>query len=190
MYLHIYIYIYNHILFKQMKQALIDYIKRGTFDELYTPVEAIYPIIPYLKNKEYTTIWECTDYGESEITKVLRDNGFTVITSHIVDKKSYFDYEPQENYDIIITNPPYSLKDEFLKRSYELQKPFMLLLPITAFEGIERGKMFRENGVEVLVFDRRINFMQKQGKKGAWFNTSWFCNNVLDRQLIFHKLSI
>ena len=34
-----------------MKQALIDYIKRGTNDELYTPNEAIVPIIKYLEDK-------------------------------------------------------------------------------------------------------------------------------------------
>ncbi len=118
----------------------------------------------------------------------MRNSGFEVITSHTKDNKSFFDYEPDIGYDVIVTNPPYSLKDEFLQRCYELKKPFMLLLPVTAFEGIERGKMFRENGVEVLVFDKRINYMKEQGKKGAWFNTSWFCHNVLEDKLIFHKL--
>ena len=37
-------------------------------------------------------------------------------------------------FDMIITNPPYSLKDEFIKKCYEWNKPFCLLLPITAFE--------------------------------------------------------
>ena len=151
-----------------MKQALIDYIKRGTNDELYTPNEAIVPIIKYLDDNNFKTVWECTDYGSSKITEMLRERGFTVITSHTNTNKSFF--------------------DEFLERAYELNKPFMMLLPITAFEGIVRGKLFRENGVEVLVFDKRINFMKEQGKKGAWFNTSWFCNKVLPEKLIFHKL--
>ena len=171
-----------------MKQALIDYIKRGTNDELYTPNEAIVPIIKYLDDNKFKTVWECTDYGSSKITEMLREKGFTVITSHTNTNKSFFDYEPTEDYDVIVTNPPYSLKDEFLERAYELNKPFMMLLPITAFEGIVRGKLFRENGVEVLVFDKRINFMKEQGKKGAWFNTSWFCNKVLPEKLIFNKL--
>ena len=86
---------------------------------------------------------------------------------------------------MIITNPPYSLKDEFLKKCYEWKKPFALLLPITALEGKVRGEMYRENGIEVLVLDGRVEFMEKSGN---WFNTSWFCHNVLPKELIFKKL--
>ena len=95
---------------------------------------------------------------------------------------------------MIITNPPYSLKDEFLKRCYEYKKPFCLLLPITALEGKARGQMFRENGIEVLVLDGRVQFMENmikdynKTKSGNWFNTSWFCWNVLKDKLIFEKL--
>ena len=87
---------------------------------------------------------------------------------------------------MIITNPPYSLKDEFLKKCYEWNKPFCLLLPITALEGKNRGEMYRKNGIEVLVLDGRVQFMEK--KIGNWFNTSWFCHNVLPEKLIFKEL--
>ena len=36
------------------------------------------------------------------------------------DGQDFFKYEP-ENYDMIITNPPYSLKNKFLKRAYDLK---------------------------------------------------------------------
>ena len=56
-----------------MKQAMIDYMQKPKNDELYTPDEAIEPILKYLnKDKVY---WECTDYGESNITKVLKMGG-------------------------------------------------------------------------------------------------------------------
>ena len=61
-----------------------------------------------------------------------------------------------------------------------------MLLPITALEGVERGKMFRENGIELLVLDRRLNFMEN--KKSNWFNTSWYCYHVLPKQLIFETI--
>jgi tRNA1(Val) A37 N6-methylase TrmN6 len=63
-------------------------------------------LLPYIK---YNNVWECAGTEKSEIYKVLTNNGFNVITSHVKDNKSFFDYEP-DNYDIIITNPPYSLK--------------------------------------------------------------------------------
>ena len=124
-----------------MKQAIINYIKQAKNDELYTPKEAIYPILKYLdKNKIY---WECTDFGGSNITKILRENGFKIINT----KKEQIDFleqTPDFKFDVIITNPPYSLKNEFLKKCYEYNKPFLLLLPLTALEGKERNKLYKE----------------------------------------------
>jgi hypothetical protein len=165
-----------------MKKIMIDYIKRGTFDELYTPEYAIKPLLKYISKN--AIIWECTDYGESNITKLFRKNGNKVITTKI-DTLNFLIDEPTFDYDIIITNPPYSLKDEFIERCYNLKKPFALLLPITSLEGIKRGKMFESNGVELMVLDKRVDFT---GKKSCWFNTSWFCKDVLPKQLIFEEL--
>lgn len=166
-----------------MKQAMIDYMKKEKNDELYTPREAIYPILKYLdKNKTY---WECTDFGESNIRKILVENGFKVIAT----KKEEIDFlkdDPLFKFDVIITNPPYSLKNKFIKRCYELNKPFMLLLPITALEGKERGKLYKENGLELIILNKRINFMKN--KNNVWFNTSWFCRGICKKQLNFEKV--
>src|SRR5699024_5351117 len=130
-----------------MKKAMINYMKNEKNDELYTPDYAIEPLLKYLpKNK---IIWECTDFGSSNITKLLKQHDYKVISTH----KDNFDFLtdiPNFDFDIIITNPPYSLKNEFLKKCYEYDKPFCLLLPLTSLEGIERGKMFREKGIDVL----------------------------------------
>ena len=167
-----------------MKKVMIGYMQNIKNDEFYTPDEAIYPLLPYLpKDKIY---WECTDFGSSNITKILKENGYKVIGTH---KKFGFDFlkdEPNFDYDIIITNPPYSIKNDFLIRAYELNKPFCFLLPITALEGRVRGELFRNFGIEVLVLDKRINFMPNN--KNVWFNTSWFCWQVLPEKLMFVKV--
>ena len=166
-----------------MKQAMINYMQREKNDELYTPEEAIYPILKYLdKDKIY---WECTDFGESNITKVLSKNGFNVIAT----RKEEFDFlkdDPLFKFDVIITNPPYSIKDKFIKRCYELDKPFLLLLPLTALEGKERNKLYKEKGIELIVLDKRINFMKN--KNNVWFNTSWFCRGIAKEQLNFERV--
>ncbi|HDD43974.1 MAG TPA: tRNA (adenine-N(6)-)-methyltransferase [Candidatus Desulfofervidus auxilii] len=168
-----------------MKKTLIDYIKRPKYDELYTPEIVVYPLLKYLpKGKIY---WECTDFGGSNITKVLTKEGFKVRTSGLL--KDGFDFltdEPSFEFDIIITNPPYSLKNHFLKKCYEYKKPFALLLPLTALEGIERGKMFRKYGIQVLVLDKRISFLKH--KNSPWFAVAWFCWRLLPRELVFESL--
>lgn len=166
------------------KRAMISYIKNEKYDEFYTPEYAVRPLLKYLPKDKI--IWECTDFGKSNITKILKENGYKVVSTN---KKEidFLNDNVDFDFDIIITNPPYSLKDDFLKRCYEYGKPFCLLLPITSLEGIKRGKLFRENGIELMVLDKRCNFINSNDKNN-WFNTSWFCYKVLPRELIFEEL--
>lgn len=174
-----------------MKKTMINYIQKDKFDEIYTPEYAIKPLLKYLPKN--IVIWECTDFGGSNITKVLKNNGFKVVNTN----KAEIDFL-QDNvdfhFDMIITNPPYSLKDKFIEKCYEYGKPFCLLLPITSFEGKKRGLMFRKYGIEALILDGRVQFMENmienynKKKSSNWFNTSWFCWKVLPQQLIFEEL--
>lgn len=61
--------------------------------------------------------------------KIFQNEGYQVIHSHIDEGKNFFFYEPDE-YDIIISNPPFSIKDDIIKHLYELSKPYAILLPI------------------------------------------------------------
>lgn len=162
-----------------MKKAMTNYMKNEKFDDLYTPSYAVKPLLKYISKG--ITVWECCDFGKSEITRLLKEHGCKVISTD--KEENFFQYKPKCNFDMIITNPPYSLKDEFLEKCYEWNKPFCLLLPITALDGKKRGKLFRKRGIELLVFDGRVGFMSD--KKSNWFNTSWFCYKVLPKQLIF-----
>jgi hypothetical protein len=76
---------------------------------------------------------------------------------------------------MIITNPPYSIKDDFLERAFKLWKPFMFLLPLTSLEWKRRSQMYNDNWwIQVIIPNKRYNFMLE--KKWAWFQTSWFCS--------------
>lgn len=166
-----------------MNKAMINYIKNEKNDELYTPNEAILPILKYLdKSKIY---WECTDFGNSNITKILKENDFKVINTSKEDIDFLKD-QPSFNFDVIITNPPYSLKNKFIKKCYEYNKPFLLLLPLTALEGKERNELYKKYGIEIIVLNKRINFMKN--KKNVWFNTSWFCKDICEKQLNFEEV--
>ena len=81
-------------------------------DECYTPKYAVLPVLEFLnKNK---VIWCPFDSSKSEFVKVLKKNGNKVIFSHLEQGKDFFKYEPKQKYDIIISNPPYTIKDKVI----------------------------------------------------------------------------
>ena len=114
----------------------VGYLKAKTnkaSDEVYTPEYAIKPLIKYLKQfgeDKKITIWCPFDLEISNYVKIFQKEGFNVIFSHIDQGKNFFFYEPEEGYDIIISNPPFSQKDNVLKRLDEIGKPYAMLLPI------------------------------------------------------------
>lgn len=161
-------------------------LRRGHPDDFQTPPIALKPLIPYLK--EGWIIWECA-CGKGNLVKGLEEAGFRVIGTDILTGHDFLTYEPVY-YDCIVTNPPYSLKQEFLERAYELGKPFALLLPLTTFETEKRQKLFRKYGLEVIFFNKRINFETPSGNgSGSWFATAWFTWGLgLPNQLNFEVL--
>ena len=84
-------------------------------DELFTPYYAVDPIIKYIpKNK---IIWMPFDQEYSAFYQLFKKLGYTVIRSHLEDGKDFFTYEP-DNYDVIVSNPPFSIKDNILGRFF------------------------------------------------------------------------
>jgi len=165
-----------------------EYSKREKFvnpDECYTPEEAILPLLPYLK-KEWI-IWDCA-FGSGRLAEHLEKKGFIVVgykDDDFLDDGEVF----LNKFDFICTNPPYSKKDEFLKRALEIGKPFAFLLPLTTLEGIKRGKMFREKEIQLIIPNKRINFEIPSCKKSSWFATAWFCYKLnLPKQLNFVEI--
>ena len=157
-------------------------------DEYYTPKEAVIPIIKYLKRE--MVVWCPFDTEDSEYVKCIQANGNRVIFSHIDNGENFFSFEPKEKYDVIISNPPFSLKDDILKRLNELNKPFAILLPLPTLQGQKRFEYLKN--CEVLIFDKRINFYNdKEHKimvKGVAFASIYICKNFLPKKLIFEKL--
>ena len=146
-------------------------------DECYTPNEAILPLLNELpKDKVY---YDCTSGISSNIVDCFLSNNYKCVSSKDSD---FLTDELPDGIDVIITNPPYSKKDKFIERCYELKKPFALLLPVSSLQGIKRGEMFAKNGIEILILKKRIDFT---GKGSPHFGVAWFCHNILKQNLIF-----
>jgi hypothetical protein len=161
--------------------------------DLYgTPPEATNLLLPYLK--PFKKIWEpCCGFGA--ISAVLLRGGWEVVASDIstgLDALSSLPLEWQE-VDAIVTNPPYTQKTEFLARCYALGRPFALLLPCDLVNK-HRTALFRVHGVQLIVPDKRIQFLRFAGggvsrasspnMGSCWF--TWGMN--LPSDLIFTSL--
>lgn len=163
-------------------------------DEVYTADFAIKPLLQYLVLFQQSmdreiTIWCPFDLEDSEYVRIFQENGFQVIHSHIDEDKNFFFYEP-DDYDIIISNPPFSIKDDIIKHLDELGKPYAILLPIPALQGQKRFPYMKD--CQALIFDKRINYYtdkeKKQVQKGVSFGSFYLCRNFLPKDLIFQKL--
>ena len=148
-----------------------------------TPPGALEPLYRFLKPG--STIWECAS-GKGNLSRALKRKGYQVISTDILNGRDFLEYEPKQ-YDCIITNPPFSIKQEFLQRAYCLDKPFAFLLPLTALESAKRQFLFRCGGLELILFDKRINFETPSGNgSGSWFATAWFTSGLkIGKQLTF-----
>ena len=150
-------------------------MKQGSPDDFQTPKEALNILIPFL-NKDWT-IWECA-CGKMNLVNGFKEKGFKVIGTDIKDQPSddgdFLKWNLPLSYDCIVTNPPYSLKERFIERCYQLGKPFALLMPLTALESEKRQRFWRK-GVQLIIPNKRYNFETPSGKgSGSWFATAWF----------------
>lgn len=156
--------------------------KHPESDECYTPEGTVKYLLEFIPSY-VKTIWCPCDTAESNIVKELKSFGYDVIHTHRQDGFDFLTYQPiPPCYDMIITNPPFSKKTQFLFRAYELQKPFIFYLPLTALEGRNRGILFDNYGINVAILNTRLNFTNG---KGAWFNTSFFIGNVDYKNRLF-----
>lgn len=166
-------------------------------DETYTPAYAIKPLIKYIEQymqrnqKEMLTIWCPFDLKASKYVEVLSSiPKVKVIYTHIDTGENFFYYEPKEDYDIIISNPPFSCKDDILKRLYELNKPYAMLLPIPTLQGQTRFPYLKD--IQYLGFDKRINYYRDatmtKTQDGVSFGSCYICKNFLPKDLIIEEL--
>jgi len=150
-------------------------------DEVYTPTILVEPILKYIKPN--SIIWCPFDTKDSEFVIRFIEEGHQVIYGHIEEGKDFFEYEP-DNYDYIISNPPFSLKLKILDRLYKLDKPFAMLLGLPILNYQEVGNFFLDKNLELLIVDKKVSF---DGNTSS-FNTSYFCNKMLDSKLVFTHL--
>ena len=152
-------------------------------DDYMTPESAwtaIKHIIP--KNKK---IWEAF-YGNGESGKILTKMGFDVIHKEV-------DFFKNDLGEIIVSNPPFTIKKEVLTRLKQLGKPFILIMPSSTINTQYTRKLFSKttDKLQIIIPRKRIQFTKIQNGKEIIenkcnFDCYYFCWKMnLPRDIIW-----
>jgi len=128
-------------------------------------------------------IWECF-YGDGKSGKHLEKLGCKVIHDKI-------DFFKEDHGDILISNPPFSIKKEVFTRLKELGKPFIMISPSNMICYQYYRELFKEENMQIIIPRKRINFIKiKDGKtlatQGCYFDCFYYCWKMnLPKDIIF-----
>jgi hypothetical protein len=140
-------------------------------DLFQTPNYATRLLLPYIP-QNIRTVWECAA-GEGKMANMFLAFGYGLIATDINSNYRNVDFVndiiPFPSDTAIITNPPFSLKKQFFERCIAYSVPFALLIPADISQWICRGIEYY--GCEILLPDRRINYITPTGRSQATKNS-------------------
>ena len=152
-----------------------------------TPRYGVLPIVKYLPKDKI--IWCPFDKKDSEFVKVLTEQGYKVVYSHIENGQDFYTYEPEE-WDILVSNPPFTNKRQIFERALSFGKPFALIMSNTWLNDSAPKQVFKDKQLQILFFEERMKFSNNgvvQNK--ITFSSSYFCYNLLPKDIVMDKLS-
>ena len=125
-------------------------------DDYMTPKSAWENIQQFLPKDKL--IWEAF-YGDGKSGDYLKELGFNVIHEEV----DFFDNDLGE---IIVSNPPFSLCKDILKRIKELNKPFVLILPSSKINTSYMREHFKgDKKLQIIIPRKRIHFVKQVNGK-------------------------
>lgn len=154
-------------------------------DHVATPRWVVEQIYQLLNIEQYSNIWFPFNHYDSQFKLKADELKLKYKATHKFDDlgNDFFTTEPPRECELMISNPPFSLQYEILKRSFELVengkiKSFALLLPLSTLETPKRSELYEKykNKLSIIIFRKRIKFLGKESS----FNTAccWMCYNI------------
>ena len=119
-------------------------------DDYMTPKYAWDNIKQYIPQDK--VIWEAF-YGDGESGSYLKELGFNVIHEPV-------DFFDNDLGDILISNPPFSKSKNIMDRLYELDKPFIMILPSSKI-CTSYMRRWKDKGLQIIIPRKRIHFEKK-----------------------------
>jgi hypothetical protein len=162
---------------------------RGKNDECYTPAYGVTPIIKYIPKD--AVVWCPFDKVQSQFVQQITKTN-KVIISHIDNGEDFLSWEPEVNWDVIVSNPPFTNKRKFFERALSFNKPFALVMTNTWLNDAAPKQLFKDRDLQLLMFDKRMEFIQPNSVTTGkiTFSSSYYCYNFLPKQLIMETFTI
>ena len=107
--------------------------------------------------------------------------------SHIDTGTDFFDIDNLNEYDAVVSNPPYSKRQKILEKLFGAGVPFAIILNFNGlFDSKARWNLFKQNEFEMLVPCGRMRFI----KEGILYNAPnfqsiWVCHGMSDQTIEF-----
>jgi len=161
----------------------------GNNDECYTPYYGVTPILKYIPKD--AKVWCPFDTKESEFVKQIGAQNL-VISTHISTGQDFLTYTPDFEWDVIVSNPPFSNKRKFFERALSFEKPFALIMTNTWLNDSAPKQLFKDKDLQLLMFNKRMKFHSPDGRPNdkITFSSSYYCWNFLPKQIIMEQLNV
>lgn len=143
--------------------------------DLYpTPAEVTVALMRFLQLPPDVIVWEPAS-GKGDMVQAMFSCGITAYGTDIERGVDFLKFSSCPGYrigeiDWIITNPPFSLAEEFIRHAAELNKPFAMLLKAQYWHAAKRAKLFEElppSYILPLTWRPDFFFKERDGKKGG-----------------------
>ena len=159
----------------------------GSNDECLTLDYGVKPIIKYIPSG--AVVWCPFDKEDSEFVKQISANGNRVIATHIDNGQDFYTYEPDEHWDCLVSNPPFTNKRKIFERALSFGKPFALIMSNTWLNDSAPKQLFKDVDLQLLMFDKRMKF-ENNGRidNKITFSSSYYCRDFLPKQIIMETL--
>lgn len=143
---------------------------RSPKDYYPTPWEAIEPLIPELQPLKHKMFWEPA-CGDRRLVRWLKGKGFSIRGN---DLNFGYDFlQDLQKHQAIITNPPFSLAQQFVEHALNLSSTVIMLLPLGFLASQRRRAMFKANPIHSLyILAKRPSFTfdgKTDSMDYAWF---------------------
>lgn len=111
-----------------------------------------------------------------------------VVFSHIGTGQDFFSYEPKQ-WDVLVSNPPFTNKRKLFERTLTFNKPFALIMTNTWLNDTDPKQLFKYKELQLLLFDKRMKFVNTGiTEHKITFSSSYYCWIFLPKQLIIEEL--